>query len=125
MSLFANNNNYLTGPPNFHSKNALYCAVTNHFFIKANLVFRLYSDRTISKIITFSGNHIYEAINTCIVLVVMTYKNIFNHICHFILPFFELAVSMSKCNKVEFIGPVGFEVKSILGKEEFRRTFPT
>jgi len=32
---------------------------------------------------------------------------------------------MSKCNKVEFIGPVGFEVKCAFGKEEFRRTFPT
>jgi len=40
-------------------------------------------------------------------------------------PIWKGAVSMSKCNKVELIGPVGFEVKSVFGKEEFRRTFPT
>ena len=31
---------------------------------------------------------------------------------------------MSKGNKVKFIGPVSFEVKSVFREEEFGRTFP-
>ena len=34
------------------------------------------------------------------------------------------AVSMTKCNKVKFIGPVGLEVKSAYRKEEFSRALP-
>ena len=36
----------------------------------------------------------------------------------------DQAVSMSKCNKVKFIGPVGLEVKSACRKEEFSRALP-
>ncbi len=34
------------------------------------------------------------------------------------------AVSMSKCNKVKFIGPVRFKIKSVIRKEEFGWTRP-
>ena len=40
------------------------------------------------------------------------------------LNFKNSAVSISKCNKVEFIRPVGLEVKSVFRKEEFGRAFP-
>ena len=36
-----------------------------------------------------------------------------------------MAGSRSKCNKAEFIGPVGFEVKGASGEEQFCGTFPS
>ena len=38
--------------------------------------------------------------------------------------FHNLAVSMSKCNKVKFISPISFKIKSVIGKEQLCRTFP-